>query len=476
MRAILLVAAAVFLINFIASGIVKINTPFFERDERWQGVHLIAAVRLIEGQTLYPDYDSEGGYYAYAPFVPIVQAAALELFGANLVTLKALTFIVTLLCLAGVAVAAFHLTRSCAAAFVAAAIFAGTYRFLIEWHWDIRPDPFSTAMCLWGMIVAHKWLRSPGGWALNASASALFVLAALSKQNFLLVPVAYVVFAGFARGTRAAIIAFIPFLVLIGGALWYFDVGGEHMYGTIAVMRNHQMKSGVQIYQFLTRDLPLITLPLAISVAGLLALGNVDISGASKRLFVLMYLAALVVGVTPVLKEAGAVNSLFYFCAMMAVLAVAGIWRLTPQAGPSPAMLAAALLFMSIEMVASFTFWQSQEWEAFLQPAYNFAVRHKNERVYFPRSNYVTYLAAGQYYPDDNMTWDRDILCRVGVPHKVIDMIETQHWDYIIGEFYSGELNAVREKYYEPLPDPAGAYTVFRKRRTPLTDVPSNDP
>jgi hypothetical protein len=157
---------------------------------------------------------------------------------------------------------------------------------------------------------------------------------------------------------------------------------------------------------------------------------------------------------------------------MMGVFAVVGAWRAAGRAGPSPVMLAGVLIFLSIEAAASFSFWQSQEYEAFVHPAYNFAARHKAEKVYFPRSNYVTYLASGQYYPDDNMNWDRELLCGLGVPQNIIDMLEARYWDYIIGEFYSGALNTAREKNYQAMPDRAGTYTIYQRRTRPVEEDP----
>jgi hypothetical protein len=464
LKVILALLAAGFLAWFTADGVSCVTHTFFKyHDEECQGMQFIAAVRVFEHKTLYPDFAAEGAYYPYTPFVPVVSAAALDLFGARLVVLKAFSFAVCFIAMAGVAWGAWGLTRSALSALVAAAIFAGTYRFLDAWQFSIRPDIYGTALGIWGIAAASRALGGKRALLWVALASALFSLAALSKQNFVLLPLAYILFSAITGGRRQFLTSAIASAALIGGAFAWFDVGGEHLYAVTMVLAGQPMKPPWDITDFFADYFRTIAVPLALSLIG--AYAAVKAKGARGALWAVMSAAGFLLGFIPYLKEGGTTNSLMFFCAAMAVLAAAGVWRLAEGAGENgrsriPLALVAPMIFLVIESAAAMS---SEYWfaaEPNLAPALAFVERHKDARIYFPSRNYITYIGSGQYYPDDTLTWDRELAGRKA-PENVVRMLEKRRFDYIINYFLTGELNSLLDANYRRFDYQLGEFPVY---------------
>jgi len=477
LEVILVVLSAVYLLNFTADGIDRMRAPYFENDDRWQGVQIIAAARVLEGKHLFGDYDSEGAYYCYTPLVPLFQAAAFRFFGPSIPSAKATAFVACLAALLAVAVAARALTRSSVAAFVAAGIFAATYRFTDYWHFNIRPDVFATAFSAWGLVFATRQLKGGTRRPDAMIAGVLFALAALSKQNFALLCLVYTSFVAVRSGIKTAALAALPALVVIGAVFSWFDTGGEDMARSLFLMLKQPLKPGYVPADFVTSDLRMIAVPLALAAAAPFAYRSRPGAAGQNGLWTTMCLAGFVVGLLPFVKEGGCTNAFLFFCATVAVMSAVAVWNSAGQRpgcarGVAPAWLVVPAVFLAIEAVASFSFYAEKPIEPYLQPASRFIEKHRDDRIYFPRRNYVTYLASGQYYGDDNMTWHSS-LAGLAEPKVVVDMLQGRYFDYIIGDFHSGRLNMIRDANYRRLDsEQLDEFSVYGRREENSPDGP----
>ena len=58
--------SAVILLAFVIEAVQYLVFPGFPYEGPWQGMHVIAAARILEGLPLYPDPLVEASYYVYA--------------------------------------------------------------------------------------------------------------------------------------------------------------------------------------------------------------------------------------------------------------------------------------------------------------------------------------------------------------------------------------------------------------------------
>lgn len=480
LKAAVVLLSAAYFVYLAGEFVTSFQSPLFiYSDDEWQGVQITAAARVLDGKPLYPDFASEGGYYVYAPLTPLLTALGFKVFGVSVAVVKVLALAAFLFALAGVAWASYGLSASKFAALLAAGIFAATYRFLIAWHINVRPDVFAAAFAVWGVVFAARHYGGRRGPGSTVLAGLFFTLAALSKQNYAILLAAWLAWLFVSAGPRRAVLAALPALVLGGAALVWFDARGEHLVAAMVVMGGHPMKPASIFLEFLAKDFVIIAVPVFLSLAGLAALWRREGPPGARGFWLVIYAAAFLVGLLPYMKFGGRNNAFYLFSAMMSVAAAYGVSTLAARRDRAalPAVLLAPVLFLGIEFAASFSFDASLPIAPHLQPVFRFAQKHKSQRVYFPTRNYITYLASGQYYPDDNFTWDRS-LSGLKPPANVVRMVEEQYFDYIIKGFTTGEMNAVLDAHYRPDPSlQLGEYPVYvPSRGTPPHEVPDERP
>ena len=180
------ILSVILLLLLLRQGVECVRVPFFKYNGPFEGQELIAAVRIMEQKTLYPDYAYHGLYYMYGPLLPVLYAALMKFFGARLIVMKLAAFAACLLVVGGVAQGAYRLTKSKWGVLWGIGTFCALYRFSGLWFFNVRPDIFATALSIWGLIFADQYLAGEKGERPGLAAGLLFSLAALSKQNYLL--------------------------------------------------------------------------------------------------------------------------------------------------------------------------------------------------------------------------------------------------------------------------------------------------
>jgi len=210
----------------------------------------------------------------------------------------------------------------------------------------------------------------------------------------------------------------------------------------------------------------MIALPVALSLAGLLTLRYTLAGGAARGLVAVLFAASLLLGVPTFMKEGGCTNAFLLFCAMVGVTSVGGIWGLR-AAGlgerPRAAVLLLPAVFLAVETVASFGVYDEKAADPYIAPAVRFVEKNRDKLIYFPKHNYVTYLGSGQYYADDNMTWDFAV-AGIAEPESVVKGLQSGRWDYIIGDFHTGRLNSLRDAGYRETGERLGEFAVHARR------------
>lgn len=454
LNGILVCLSVICVLLLLAEGIRCVWDPFFTGDGKWQGTQFIAAVRVLEGKPLYPDYAEHGSYHPYSPLVPVLHAFAMGIFGASLIVPKLVAFLACLLALTGVFMNVHLLTRSRSAALIGAGIFAALHNFSAYWYFNIRPDIFATAFVIWGVYAAARHLKDQGGLLEPVVASLLFTLAALCKQNFAIWPAAYLCFLAFRFGRKIAAIATLPVVLIGGGAFLWFNTGEEHLLAQTMVMAKHAMRPFGLVAREL-HDLFLgIAIPICLATAAVVSPRRETRQG-HPAFWPVVFALSLLMGLTPLVKVGGRANSLLIFYAMTSVLMCTGaVACLGGRPGPDRRVswmtfFATALFLALCAGRFAYRLTASEYSIEDVQLETRFIREHKDKRIYYPFRNDVTYLASGQYYPDDGMIWDRS-LAGVKAPRLVTDAIKNQHFDYILGDFYTTELKELRDRYYSP--------------------------
>ena len=183
-----LLAAAVIL-GVLSAGwqaIYKITAPY--QLDYGEGVVLAGALRVAQGQSLYPPV--EGVPYVIDPWGPVLYlllAAPARIFGASFVALRLLSAAATL----ASTLFLFLLLRLWTRSRKVALIFSLLYFSLPVirvWSWLLRADHFGIAFSLAGvyLFAAHprRWL----------AAACLFVAAVFIKPTFIAAPLAVILY------------------------------------------------------------------------------------------------------------------------------------------------------------------------------------------------------------------------------------------------------------------------------------------
>jgi len=469
--------AVLAIVLLFCDGVRSLNDPFFSRNECWQGLQLIAATRVLEGVPLYPDVRTEASYYSYSPGVPILHAAILALFGKGVLAPKILSLLFCGLSLAGVATAAYGLTHSRSAAWVAAGLFAATYRFLAGWHFLIRPDVFAGAFAIWGMVLwADEAQHARGRFRRDALAGLLFLLATWCKQNYLILIALHL---GFLAGRRDGRYAFrLALLVALAGLvlLGPYLIGNEHFLSTSSILARHPFRWTVlhlHFYRYLTDSEKTLLLLLAIKCLLFFFRSPVR---KNWKAFVWVGSCVFIFAVSTVvaLKWGSDVNSYYLFCLLLGLPLVRVIYGtgegkpLETQPGSlyGPTVSLVVSIFLTTQVFAHLlplTLYPtySRPESPNLQQLHAFIQEHRDARLYCPAHNYLTWLGAGQYWHCDLMT-EAMFHADWPAPPVLLERIEQRQFDYILGGVHTYPVSSALKRHYRRItPSPVPGFDIY---------------
>jgi hypothetical protein len=431
------------LLLVFADGARCLADPFFRYNEEYQGFEFMAAAMLLDGKPLYPDWNHSPANYVYGPLLPVLFAGAMRVFGLSLMAPKAVAFVFFLLALLGVVWSAWDLTRSRMGVLIAVGVLAALYRTSLCWYFSIRPDLFSATLALWAVFFARRSTRRPGDMACAFAATTLLALATLGKQNYALLCPACFGFFVVDKGLRKAALAFVPCCILAAGTLVWFNTGEENLVRATFMMTRESIN---------WLRLPWVFRPLTTMI--FLALSAFLFPRAANRpdglpaVWVVFTLAALVLGHLSYIKDGGGVNAyllLFFLASVLTASGVVGISREFPNHGKKAAQVA----LLAVAVFFSSEFLSLALGRGVLIPApspapmFAFLRENKGKRIYYPKRNYLTYLADGQFYQ-----YDPVLLEGRTFPAPLMKQLETRYFDMILGDFIDPRMRAVRDRYY----------------------------
>jgi hypothetical protein len=462
---------------FLCDGVLSLRDPFFFRNERWQGFQIVAAARVLEHQTLYPDVLTDASYYIYTPGVPILHAATMALFGKGLLSLKVLSFLLCGVSLAGVAVGAYGLTHSRSAAWVATGLFAATHRFLAGWPFFIRPDVSAGAFAIWGLVLWTREADRPHGRVLrDVSASLCFLLAAWCKQNYLILIALHLGFLLWRRGWRYAFTIAAP-LTLLGLALLLpYATGEEHLLSTTRILAQHPLRwwtLRLYLYPYLTWSEKTLLFLLTIECL-VFAFNRRARCNWRAIVWVDSCVVLLAVSTVVAAKWGSDVNSYYLFCL---ILGLPLVWAMYRRENPASSTICPSLHAAVVSVVVSI-FLTAQVFTHLLPLAlyhptyadrecrnldrlYTFIQEHRDARIYYPMRNYLTWLGADQYWHCDLMT---EALFHAGepAPPVIMEQIVQRQFDYIIGGLHTHPVSITVKRNYQKLyPSPVPGFDIY---------------
>jgi 4-amino-4-deoxy-L-arabinose transferase-like glycosyltransferase len=177
-RALLLLGALQLL---LMAGVVlaRIGYPF---ELEWmEGAMVDHVQRVLRGQPLYVRPSVDFVSYNYPPLYYWASAGVAKLTGAGFLPLRLVSFASALACLALLFLIARRETGRAFAGFLAAALFAATFKAGGAWFDIARVDMMALAL----LLAAVYLLRHGKGWLAAAGAGTLLALASLTKQLML---------------------------------------------------------------------------------------------------------------------------------------------------------------------------------------------------------------------------------------------------------------------------------------------------
>lgn len=227
--------AVAFIAAYAAVALARMRFPF---ELEWmEGGMLTHVRRLLDGRPLYVAPSLEFVPFIYPPFWFEAAAALARVFGAELSTLRMLSFAASLGCFALVFAIVRRGTSAIVPALAAAGLFAACYREGGAWLDIARVD--SLALCL--VLLGWHLLRTDRlPWVAGAAAGVAMALAFLTKQ----VAAAAIAPAlvALALTDRRRLVPFAAAVAVVaGGATWWLEraSGGWYRFYVFDLPRDH---------------------------------------------------------------------------------------------------------------------------------------------------------------------------------------------------------------------------------------------
>jgi hypothetical protein len=298
--------------------------------------------RLLDGKRLYVEPTLDFVPYTYTPLYFYAGALVSKVFGAGFFSLRLLTLASAFSILALLYTLVYRESGRHLGGWVAAALFAATYRSSGDWFDVCRVDCFALALAFGGIYVA----RRGEGIASAALAGVLFWAAFFAKQNALAIGVAASAGLAFLSMRRAAVaLTVLTALVAASTVLMNRASGGWYSFYVFDVPRLHPwVDDRLKTYWTIDwlHDLPVL---VVLAVAGFVVLDLVR--GRRVFGFYLVVACGTVMATWAVWCRSGSYdNILMPAQAIGALLAGMGATLASPgdRGSSAVAMLAAALV------------------------------------------------------------------------------------------------------------------------------------
>ena len=178
-----IVVASAAIVVYVTTALQRIGYPY--ELQFFEGSTVEVSARVTEGLPLYGPPTTDFTPWPYPPLYFWVTGQLAHLTGINLPTLRAVSFVASLVSLLLIVLVVRRVTRSAVAGLVAAGLFAGTYRVTGAWFDAARVDSLLVMLLLAAILVALHARTWRGGVALGS----ILFLAFLTKQNALIVAV-----------------------------------------------------------------------------------------------------------------------------------------------------------------------------------------------------------------------------------------------------------------------------------------------
>lgn len=263
--------------------------------------------RLLVGQQLYVAPSLDFIPYPYPPFYYYVSAAAAQLCGLTLGSLRLVSIIASLISFLTMFVSVKQETGNVYAATLATGLFAATFRIGGAWFDIARVDSLFLMLVLAGLYI----VRFQTAYTLLACAGLLFSLAILTKQTALIVTAPVICYLAITDRRKALVVTAVIGLVVGGATLvlqhesggWYkYYVFDLPTHFTARIVRNN-------IVSFWSEDiLSHLGIACGLAVAGIVGV----FSGCKKQgVFYFLMTAGMLLGAwLPRIQSAGYDNTL----------------------------------------------------------------------------------------------------------------------------------------------------------------------
>lgn len=173
----LLVGAGTFIAVYIVIAVIRVRYPF---ELEWmEGGSVVHVQRILSGQPLYARPSLEFTPFIYTPFYYYVSAVPARVLGNGFLPLRLVSLAASLGSLVLIALFVRKRTRSASASFLAACLFAATFKLTGAWFDLARVDSLALFLMLAGVYV----IESSTSVAMTSVAVIVLVLSFLTKQS-----------------------------------------------------------------------------------------------------------------------------------------------------------------------------------------------------------------------------------------------------------------------------------------------------
>jgi hypothetical protein len=328
---------------YLYVALSRIGYPF--AIEWLEGNSLVEVHRILTGQPLYPAPTTEYIPDGYPPLYFFVSAAVARVFGVSYVSLRLVSLVSSLACLALLGRLVQRETGSIAAGTGAAGLFAATYFVTDTWFDVARVDSFFLALSI-GALYAARRMRGTRGAIV---AGVLLAAAALTKQTGVAEAVAVTAVLLTGPRRRLGCIAALAEVAAFGIStlVLALTTGGWYVYYVFELMSQHSL-TGSSFGWFWTALLAALGLAVCAALIGVRRMPRELIAGCA---------ALAVEGYAALVHSGGGINDVLP--AYLAVALLAGL-----AVGGSPARwttAAAGLLVLAQTALLLVSFHPSQE-------------------------------------------------------------------------------------------------------------------
>ncbi len=310
--------AGAYLLTYMVMAVLRMGYPY---ELEWLEGGVVDHVRwILAGNALYGAPSFEFTPFIYAPLYYYFSAAACSVFGIGFLPLRLISFLASLGCLALIYLLVRRESGDRFAGFVAAGLFAATFRLSGAWLDLARVD--SLGLCLFlAAVVMLRFDETRRGLVL---AGVLVVLSALTKQQAMLMSLPLMAYC--ARVYRTRSLWFVgTVIVLFGGsALWLNAVtDGWYSFYVFELPGHHKIRWDYLIL-FWTRDVwPALALAFLASVWVVLGFAERDGKRGILRkpifFYICLFAGMLAAAWSSRMHAGGYDNALFPACAALAI-------------------------------------------------------------------------------------------------------------------------------------------------------------